>query len=96
MNEGMKEVLDMAHYRIIRFCKSDELIGEPIKLARENLQTVDGFIYNGELVLFDTLRWMLPEMSEEKRRETFMKLIDQKRKKAEADGLCVYFETVLM
>lgn len=83
----------MAHYRIIRFCKPDECIDNPMCFTRENLQLVDGFAYDGELVLLDTLRWMLPEMSEEKRRELFLKLFEQKRKEAEKNGLYAYLET---
>ena len=77
----------MAHYRFIQFIRPDSTQGNRIPFNHDDLGEVEGFIYNGEVFSQDILRWMLPDLSEEKRRETFRKVLCRKLKEAEDAGL---------
>jgi len=76
----------MAHYRFIVFCKPNES-GIPAQTDLTELAKIDGYILGSEVFSFDTLRWMLPGMSEEKLHETFMKILRQKIADAGKNGL---------
>ena len=82
-----KGVPKLAHYRIIIFIKPDSTRRNHIPVNQDDLLNVEGFIYNGEIFSQDMLRWMLPDLSEEKRREIFKIILGRKLKEAEDSGL---------
>lgn len=84
----------MAHYRYICFDSPGKCSEDQKPISREDLSKIDGLISDGELISLDTIRWMLPEMSEEKRRETFLKIVEQKWREAKINGLSSFFITV--
>lgn len=85
----------MAHYHVIVFCEPNEskLLGHT---DLTDLAKIDGYILESEVFSLDTLRWMLPEMGEEKLHETFTKILLQKIADANEKGLIAICTTVDM
>lgn len=78
----------MAHYRIIIFHDPAQQIenAERIGLTDTALSHVDGFFQNEKLILLDTVRWLLPELSPAKQAETFRKLLEKEADEASRKG----------
>ena len=77
----------MARYRLVIFYATHENDSRFNVLDGNVIDQVDGFIYDDELVSLDTIRWMLPEMSDQKQKETFHKILMQKIQQASEQGL---------
>lgn len=84
----------MAHYQFVVLCKPEDALEDYSAVSHDGFLNVDGIIRDGEVFSLDTLRWMLPEMSEEKRKETFQKILNQKIKAAEDAGLAAFLYLV--
>ena len=79
----------MAHLKVLVFMKNNPECSLHHAIGYVDISEVNGYIADGELFSYDLLCWMLPEMSEIKRRETFRKLLEKAIKEAEAHGLTV-------
>ncbi|MBR3298899.1 MAG: hypothetical protein IKI64_06805 [Clostridia bacterium] len=77
----------MAHFKVLIFIKDNSGCPRHPMMDSIDLSAIKGYIADGELFSYDLLCWMLPEMSEIKRRETFIKLLEKAMKEAEAHGL---------
>ena len=86
----------MARYRFIIFLEPEKTEPRVHKINTDDLATVDGFICGSEIFSLDTLRWMLPEMSEEKLHETFEKILKQKIEEAVENGMNAIYEDVVL
>ena len=86
----------MARYRFVIFCEPKEAGSGVQRISKDNLSTIDGYICGSEIFSLDTLRWMLPEMSEEKLHETFKKILNKKIEEAEENGIDAVCEDVFL
>ena len=68
----------MARYRYIVFQDQFSPNEKPVDFDSQDLSQIDGFIFGSEKFSRDTLRWMLPEMSEEKQQRTFCLILKNK------------------
>lgn len=76
----------MARYRYIIFQEQFVPNENPVDLTNLDLSQIDGFIFDNEVFSRDTLRWMLPEMSEEKQKHTFCLILKRKALEAKKVG----------
>lgn len=86
----------MAHYRIIVFRKPKAAKKNKKPFTVEDLSAVDGYSYNGQIILVDTIRWLAPDLSKENQMILFRRLLDKAIAEAAENDYVGTLETWLL
>ncbi len=90
----VEEAIYMAYYRIIVFRKPTAEGAKAKPLALEDYSTVDGYSYDGRIILVDTIRWLTPDMSEENHQKLFRRLLEKAITEAAENNCIGTLETI--